>query len=458
MARVVHVVLHIGSDKAGSTAIQEAVHANMDWYRAHGIHVIRTGLHRGAGHPSLFTNLHQQATLQELADEVDTLPDDCDTVLLTWEGVHFFPDEDRTLLRDVLDRSFPGARRTIVYYVRNQIDLIQSGVLQQLKQLSVPTATIVDLHRPLAEIPARSRVNLFSPKRQFHKRVRAWQRTFPEAEIVVRLYDRRRLRNGDVIDDFHEVIGLTTDEGFARPRSSANASLTAEAALVLHRFCQLAWSHHDRRRTVDALLPYGAIGGSGDYLHADTRAAMAAHYAADNEDLVAAHPACAGIEESRSAPRPVIPEDEVAACAAFLLEQGEYPTILESTVKRDQLDRLNLAVGWDLHRENGTWALGPRSVLRFRPRGMHFGGYTDAVHVTLGGRYAGRRKETDNLLVNGVSLGPTRLGDPIRIPIDLLDHTVDIELVLEHELGRRFLTAEDEQRTFLLQSLSYAVV
>jgi hypothetical protein len=458
MATIERVVLHIGSDKAGSSAIQEAVYANIEWYRARGIHVIRTGLHRGAGHPSLFTKLAQSSTVETLAQEVAALPEDCHTVLLTWEGVHFFEAEDRDLLRGILRRYFPEAGLLFVYYVRNQVDLIQSGVLQQLKQLSIPTGTILDLHRPLAEIPAHNRQHLFNRKRLFNRRVAAWRRTFPDADFIVRLYDRRRLLNGDVIDDFHEAIGIETDEAFARPRASANASLTAEAAIVLHRFASLAWAQHDQRRAVDTLLPYGSIGGSGDYLHEDTRAAMAEHYRADNADLVAAYPACDGIDDIRSRPRPLITAEEIDACTHFLLGQSEFPTLLEGTVRRDQLDRLNLLCGWDQARDNGAWAIGPRSVLRFRPRGMHFGGYTEGVDVTLGGRYAGRLKQTDHVLVNGTDLGPVRLGEPFRIPVEALDQTVNIELTLEHQPARRFLAREEEQRTFLLQSLSYAVL
>ncbi|MDH3706038.1 MAG: hypothetical protein OES57_08225, partial [Acidimicrobiia bacterium] len=69
-ASIEHLVLHIGSDKAGSSAIQESLVANHDWYRAHGVFIPQTGITRAAGHPHLFTALDDKETLTSLEAEV----------------------------------------------------------------------------------------------------------------------------------------------------------------------------------------------------------------------------------------------------------------------------------------------------------------------------------------------------------------------------------------------------
>jgi len=48
-----HLYIHIGSDKAGSTAIQGALVANRDWYLDHGITIPIAGLRR-SGYPEDF--------------------------------------------------------------------------------------------------------------------------------------------------------------------------------------------------------------------------------------------------------------------------------------------------------------------------------------------------------------------------------------------------------------------
>ena len=52
---------------------------------------------------------------------------------------------------------------------------------------------------------------------------------------------------------------------------------------------------------------------------------------------------------------------------------------------------------------------GPRSVLRFRPRGMHFTGFTESVSLEFAGKYVGGRPSS-RVIVNGHDLGQVDAG------------------------------------------------
>jgi len=58
----------------------------------------------------------------------------------------------------------------------------------------------------------------------YYELLRRWSSVFGRENIICRIYDTERLKNGDVVDDFAEIIGLALDEDCARP-PRANESL-----------------------------------------------------------------------------------------------------------------------------------------------------------------------------------------------------------------------------------------
>jgi len=450
------VVVHIGSDKAGSKAIQESLFANRDWYLERGVFIPETGLHRGAGHPSLFNALGDDNVVSELQAETRELR--CPTAALSFEGLHFWDDGPRQRLAAVLERTFPGAELVFLFYVRNQVDLIQSGVLQQIKQLSIPPSTVHDLNQPLDRIPRRSRRFLAPSARFTHKRVKAWRKTFPGAEMVVRLYRRDRLVRSDILDDFHDVLGLGPDASLSLPTRSANPSLTAEAAVVLDRVWGFTWNHLDRKRIVDVLMSYPD--GSGSFLHEDTREAILEHYREDNLHLLKDFPECEGIQEPTSRARPEIEEDAVDRCHRFLGDQSTHPTVMVGRLRGAELAHLHFDGGWDHADDSGAWAVGPSSVLRFRPRVAHATGYSENLTITLEGLYQGYRAQSDDVVVNGRSLGALDVTSvPLVVPLCDLGPSMNVDLELRHDIraARRPGADAEARKTFLLQSLAYSI-
>ncbi|NNE73613.1 MAG: hypothetical protein HKN26_08120 [Acidimicrobiales bacterium] len=451
-----HLVLHIGSDKAGSSAIQESLVTNHDWYANRGVFIPQTGITRAAGHPHLFNGLDDPEMRQSLIAEARAARQP--TAVLSWEGVHFFDDGPRKVLRDLLDKAFPDARLTIVYYVRNQVDLVQTGVLQRIKQQTLTPSAVADLNRPLAEIPLRSRKLLDGKNRYYTERISAWERTFPKATLEVRLYDRDRLLNRDIIDDFNQVLGLETDGECARATRSANTSLCAEAAVVLAGLTNQVWDEDDQRRLIDSVL--GFKQGTTAFLHDDVRDSIVEQFADDNAALVERFPHCAGIEKPHSLPRPGLDPDTIAACERFLLDQLQFPTLLQGRLRGTDLGRVNLVEGWAEPNDRGVWTAGPRSVLRFRPRGMHFTGFTKHVALEFAGKYSGGYRAS-HVTVNGHDMGEIDLlSTQLLVDIDMLDATYNIELTLEHPPPKRVRprgVASTDANAFLIRLLAYSV-
>jgi hypothetical protein len=448
------LVIHIGSDKAGSTAIQECLNANLSWYSNHGIHIPRTGFMRMAGHPTLFTNLDSPSLRRDLANEIRGL-ENADTAILSWEGVHFFDSERRAELRSLIEICAPGCELTFVYYVRDQLSLIQSGLLQQVKQLALQPSTIAALSKPFHEIPPHLVGLLLNTKRAFHRRISDWKQDFPDAHFAVRLYDRAQLVNSDIIDDFHEALGIELDADFRRPTGLANLSLTAESAMVLNEYFQHTWTEDDRRRIVDSALSFRS--GTSKYLHETSLRAVREYFASDNRHLAAAYPGCASMDTSDVKANEGISDEIIRDCRAFLIEQSEYPTIMGGSLTGPALGHLNLTEGWTQPNMQGVWAVGTTSTMQFRPRSAHFGGLSPGVSVNLSGKYPGRRATTDELIINGEPFNEVDIfSSEIFIPVDLLDSSYRIRIDFHHRNKRS--DPADPSRMFRLTGLDYSVL
>ena len=80
--------LHIGSDKAGSTALQLHLVANMHLLAEHRIFVPKYGSARVIGHHGLLFGELTDEKLDEVSREIEQLPAE-DSILMSWEGIHF---------------------------------------------------------------------------------------------------------------------------------------------------------------------------------------------------------------------------------------------------------------------------------------------------------------------------------------------------------------------------------
>jgi hypothetical protein len=63
----------------------------------------------------------------------------------------------------------------------------------------------------------------------YDARMNQWQDAFPNAKVVIRIYDRNQLPGGDVVSDFLQVLGLPApDVAWAKDINAALGSTTVQ--------------------------------------------------------------------------------------------------------------------------------------------------------------------------------------------------------------------------------------
>lgn len=281
--------LHIGTEKTGTTSIQQFLDQNRDALRAQGVFLPRSlgpRNHRRlpfiASDPgtvddfAIRNGLTDDAAAQPAKDtywaafltELDETAD-CDTTIITSEQLssRLRSAAEISRLAGLLSPRFDTIE--IIVYLRQQISYAISNY-----------STLIKSGGTRADILPPDRLNA-----DYRAMLTDWQDGFGKAQLSVRLFDRAWLTGGDVVTDFCAATGLPPDR-YARP-DTQNESLDLMSLELLRRINRLVPRVQDK-----AVNPLRA--NLNSFLERETRgprktatpeqaAAYQAHFAASNE-------------------------------------------------------------------------------------------------------------------------------------------------------------------------------
>ena len=242
------VLLHIGSEKTGTTSIQHWAAANRAPLAARGIlypaspgerpnprpepnHVgLALAVSERARRPDLLgmLGLPDAAAAAALAPRLERrlaeeiAASGCHTLLLSNEHLssRLREEEEVAALRVLVERAAGGpAEWRVVLYHRRQDEMIQS--IHAMRVLGGATA------------PFRLAARPDDPRLDPRAILGHYARVFGEVAVAVRVFDRARLVGGDAVADLFSLLGVDPGEaGFAQP-PRANVSLGGAALELL---------------------------------------------------------------------------------------------------------------------------------------------------------------------------------------------------------------------------------
>jgi hypothetical protein len=476
----VRIVLHIGTDKAGSTAIQYHMNANRDWLLARSVYIPETGFGTGNGHALLFQDKLADARVLLVAELRRAQAAGYGQALLSWEGLHSW----RWLRLRGLRRLFSGFELVPLIYLREQADVIQSGFLQELKKLDNRLSIDVVAQRWPTWQHIRH-LNARYPMIRHYDRVLArWQRWVRPADMLVRRYDAGTWPNGNLLDDVLAQLQLTADGEFQRLHSDGNISLDAESATLIDQWRRSGTSRQTLRRLVDIALSRIADQGPGNkyFLDAEAVSALRRYYRASNSrwarrylDLDAdpfgnpfGNPFGSPfnpVNDARACCRNGEPEQghrSLEPVSAAITELDRVPTFEGPAEYGRSIARtVALPGGWSKAEDWGLWSDAPLSTIRFRLYRQHLTPFHRQLRLYLCGRYFADNTLT-GLRVNGQLLGEFALGHGqpgIDLPLTLLHRfeVLNIELLHQSPISPRSRDGADDDReiAYGLESIGY---
>jgi len=257
------LLLHIGMPRTGTSAIQEALWARRERLASLGVLYPELGL-SGPTH-AVFANVFKgpswEAVLAGLRGPGAPAPDpyatgeDADELygvlraLLEGTSARLVVLSSECFVewidpQAVADQLLPyGIRPRVVVYLRRQDLWIQSVYSQLVKDRFIRYTGQL---RELPQCAVMDYCALLAP----------WAQAFGLENVIVRVYDRRILRGGGVVEDFLDLLGLSQDPlGVKVGPGDVNASLHREVVALLCRANGLALEQREHETLLEALRP-----------------------------------------------------------------------------------------------------------------------------------------------------------------------------------------------------------
>lgn len=238
--------LHIGSGKTGTSSLQSFLSNNRDWLRDRGYLVPESEFN--SHHPLAFSIInaftgHKRALQRPFKGDYKTLWDrfhketsssDCPRVIISSE---IFPNLYRPESRSQslammrwLGRALEDFDVFVVCYLRALDKHVKSEYKFSVRASKNTSALAEHLSNKIA-----SSAPITGPTAYLD----LFAEQFGIDHLILRQYDRRTLVNGDIVDDFLDLVGLPAQDGQAGARTN-NPSLPTELVDMKRTFNALS--------------------------------------------------------------------------------------------------------------------------------------------------------------------------------------------------------------------------
>ena len=220
--------LHIGYGKSGTTAIQKYAFRHFNDQK---VFLPKTGWWKeGVGHHHLTNDLDRSIPDSTLIPKWENtiselLQANTKKGFISSEQLCFFEPEQIELIHGIISRGNWAIK--IIFFVRNQLDLILSSYLEKLK------------HNPIQKI---GDFNFFLAQNkeyfEFSKRLESWERLFGMDNLIVKLYDKSLYSN--IVPVLCEIIDVPYIQSIDHDQTDlmTNLSLIPETISLINIFDQ----------------------------------------------------------------------------------------------------------------------------------------------------------------------------------------------------------------------------
>lgn len=243
-------IVHIGTEKTGSTSIQDFMFRNAKLLKKNSCAFLRS-----AGVISNFRLVNYCKEKPNLTmGNMEKLEND-PAAISAWKE-HFYEDHTNALLK--FQKSVKG-NSTVIYSsehfhsrVHHQTDIENLKIfldsfydkIQILVYLRRQDLLAMSAHNTSVQGGAKHRFNINTVNYRgayydYKSLLQRWENVFGQSNITARVFEKERLLNGNVVDDFCELAGITLHECANSANVNSNERLSVTAQETLLRFNHL---------------------------------------------------------------------------------------------------------------------------------------------------------------------------------------------------------------------------
>jgi hypothetical protein len=418
------LIVHAGTGKTGTTSIQVALLNNEELLAERGFHVIRSNrpFARSAKHRLNWSD-GSDPGWAELAAEIERIRPTGQHAVLSNEAMW---QADREGLGRLVS-AFEGYTPTVLLYVREQADYIQSMMLQKQKN---PTKAM--------DLGNRDKIEKWIARRplDYLAVCGELEQVFGEGSVHARLFDRSAFAGNDLLLDFFQAIGVPDPASLNLQQAEANPSIAAEFAPILDRHRGSEDREMNLRQLQDIACRMTANGyGSRYFMRRDHVEAVRNRFRESNRRFASTY-----LQNAYA-----LPENDVWAAEGSPTEEELEATLIRIAQRVETLGqkgwtgtrgtaRRIFAKGWTFEKADGRGVTAqlsePRALIRFRTPFRQRYRHGDHIEVRI--RTADDAPLQAHVLANGSDLGIlTFPDDRARIPLASCEPYDQVELALD---------------------------
>ena len=217
------LILHVGTGKTGTTSIQVALSRNQAALAELGYHVVEGHRHHPhIGKQKLNWRNPADPAWGVLAKEVERVRPTGRHIIMSNEGLWRVEPEFLQKFTEV----FQGYEPMVVMYVREQVEWVQSSLLQKQKRIDKR----FDLHN-------QKKLDRWIRRRplDYLTVCEGMEQALGEGCVHARLFNRAAFIDGDLLVDFFHAIGVADPHQLDLAQGESNPSLAAQFADILHK-------------------------------------------------------------------------------------------------------------------------------------------------------------------------------------------------------------------------------
>jgi hypothetical protein len=215
------LILHVGTGKTGTTSIQLALKRNEEALAQLGYHVVesRRTMPRSAKHKVAWENPDHPGWAEWAAEAKRVLPTGRHLILSN-EGLWRLDSDYLSHFAEV----FKGYEPMVVMYVREQVEWLQSSLLQKQKQM----------HKRF-DLNDDKKVDRWIRRRplDYLKVCQGMEQALGEGCVHARIFQRSVFYDKDLLADFFHAIGIANPQQLNLEQDETNPSLASQFAALL---------------------------------------------------------------------------------------------------------------------------------------------------------------------------------------------------------------------------------